>query len=284
MKYEPEKHELIDYLYGNVRDEEKKKIEAYLQHHPEVKQELEEMKNVRSVLGKFDDREVLVPDLLQKNPSQTTSAKSLMTPFMIRLVSIAAAIVLVLMIGYLTGFQMRYEQKQLTISFGNTPATPVPDQQAITQAEMQALINEALSKNKQPVLSADSIKGEIRSWLGGIEEARHKAFSKKVDQMIKEQKQALNNYALQLETKSAETLDEYFQNASINQRAYMEGVLVDFTKYMDEQRLQDRQFYLNNLVDLKYAADVQQQETEQILTSIMNRVNSLPEENETQNF
>jgi len=284
MKYEPEKHELIDYLYGNVRDEEKKKIESYLQQHPEVKKELEEMKNVRGVLGKFDDREVLVPGLLLNNPSQATSAKSLMTPFMIRLVSIAAAIVLVLLIGYFTGFQMRYEQKQLTISFRNAPTTPVTDQQSITQEEMQALINEALSKNKQPVLSVDSIKGEIKSWLVGMEEVRHKAFSNKVDEMMVEQKQQLNNYALQLETKSAETLDEYFQNTSINQRAYMEGVLVDFTKYMDEQRLQDRQFYLNNLVDLKYAADVQQQETEQILTSIMNRVNSLPEENETQNF
>ena len=41
MNYKPDKNTLIDFLYGELEEGERLKVEAYLDQHPEAKQELD---------------------------------------------------------------------------------------------------------------------------------------------------------------------------------------------------------------------------------------------------
>jgi hypothetical protein len=48
---------LMDYLYGEISETGRKKLEQYLQTHPEMQQELKELQSVRSLLQKAPDIE-----------------------------------------------------------------------------------------------------------------------------------------------------------------------------------------------------------------------------------
>jgi len=51
MNYKPNHSILIAYLYGELDQEEKEKVEAYINSSPEASKELEELKDVRDLLS-----------------------------------------------------------------------------------------------------------------------------------------------------------------------------------------------------------------------------------------
>ena len=64
----------------------------------------------------------------------------------------------------------------------------------------------------------------------------------------------------------------YFQLNSTEQKQYVEGLLVDFSKYLQQQRNDDLQVVQTQLKSLQQNTDIFKQETEQILTSIISTV------------
>jgi hypothetical protein len=64
----------------------------------------------------------------------------------------------------------------------------------------------------------------------------------------------------------------YFQLNSAEQKQYVEGLLVDFSKYLQQQRNDDLQVVETQLKSLQQNTDLFKQETEQILTSIISTV------------
>jgi hypothetical protein len=64
----------------------------------------------------------------------------------------------------------------------------------------------------------------------------------------------------------------YFQLNSTEQKQYVEGLLVDFSKYLQQQRNDDLQVVETQLKSLQQNTDLFKQETEQILTSIISTV------------
>jgi hypothetical protein len=66
----------------------------------------------------------------------------------------------------------------------------------------------------------------------------------------------------------------YFQLTSTEQKQYIENLLVDFAKYLQQQRKDDLQVVQTQLNSIQKNTDIFKQETEQILTSIITTVGS----------
>jgi hypothetical protein len=64
-------------------------------------------------------------------------------------------------------------------------------------------------------------------------------------------------------------MKDYFQLSTVDQKKYMENMLVDFSNYLQEQRKQDLQFVQAKVSSLEKNNNQFKQETEQILTSLI---------------
>jgi len=100
---------MMDYLYGEMTDEQRREYELWLERHPEVQQEIEELQASRNWLA---DVETVIPQPLVVNlaPKRTLDLKWLYR------VGAAAAVVLAL---WLSNFQIKGEEGGFTLSFGN---------------------------------------------------------------------------------------------------------------------------------------------------------------------
>jgi len=79
-----------------------------------------------------------------------------------------------------------------------------------------------------------------------------------------------------------EQVKDYFQLTSTEQKQYIENLLVDFAKYLQQQRNDDLQFVQTRMNSLEQNTDILKQETEQILSSIITSVGN-PVSKETRN-
>ena len=72
-----------------------------------------------------------------------------------------------------------------------------------------------------------------------------------------------------LQQENMKLMQDYFKLSSKDQQVYVENLLVDFTKYLNEQRKQDLILFQARLNNMEKNTDQFKQETEQILASII---------------
>ena len=102
------------------------------------------------------------------------------------------------------------------------------------------------------------------------------ASSTKIDNLLKESSAAsqaqIREFVAGIQTENVKLVKNYFQLSSTEQKQYIEGLLVDFAKYLQQQRNDDLQVVQTQLKSLEQNTDIFKQETEQILTSIISTV------------
>jgi hypothetical protein len=91
-------------------------------------------------------------------------------------------------------------------------------------------------------------------------------------------KEEIQNYVSSLQAENMKLVKDYFTLTSGEQKQYIEGLLVDFAKYLQQQRNDDLQLVQLRLNNLEQNTSVFKQETEQILTSIISSVGTVPNE------
>jgi hypothetical protein len=69
-------------------------------------------------------------------------------------------------------------------------------------------------------------------------------------------------------------MEQYFQTSNANQEQMIESMLVDFSVFLREQREEDLRNIQLSLSVLKNDQEIQIQETNEVLASIINTVNS----------
>jgi hypothetical protein len=74
---------------------------------------------------------------------------------------------------------------------------------------------------------------------------------------------------------------DYFTLSGGEQKQYVEGLLVDFAKYLQQQRKDDLQLVEMRLNNIEQNNNVFKEETEQILTSIITSVGGTTPATET---
>ncbi len=277
MSYKAEEGAMMAYLYGELEGSEKEKFEQFLLTNTEARLELEKLRGLRSVLSHVEDKEVIAPPIFIDGTAskgilffQSTSFKTI--------VGIAASLLLLMMVGKMTDTRLQFSGNEFKMSFGEVKEQPVkliePTSASLTVNEVQQMINNSLTDNNQ-LMQASLAESQER--LNESIRMNLVSNSKKVDENLKEaslaSQEQIQQYVASLQTGNMEMVKDYFKLTSNDQKQYIEDLLVDFAKYLQQQRNDDFMLMQTRLNNLEQNTDVFKQETEQILSSIITNAN-----------
>jgi hypothetical protein len=97
--------------------------------------------------------------------------------------------------------------------------------------------------------------------------------STKINDLVQQASRAsqdeIRRYAASLQNQNQQLVKDYFQLSTNDQQKYIEGLLVDFSKYLQQQRNNDLETLQARLTGIEQNTTVFKQETEQILASII---------------
>jgi hypothetical protein len=271
MNYKPDEGTLMAYLYGELDAAESEKVMEYLHEHPEELKYLQQMAGVRHVMKHVQDKEVIAPPIFDHGTAKQIHFWQ--SGYFKTMMSIAASFILILVAARLIGPEITYLSGELRISFNNSKKIePVeqPEQTSLTPLDVQEMINASLNKNNQVITAGweDNQKKIDQSLKSSFA-----ANSNKIDELMKVTSQAsqdqVRTFVASLQEDNLKLMKDYLQLSSSEQKTYVEALLVDFSKYLQEQRKQDFQLFQTRMSSIEKNTDQFKQETEQILATII---------------
>lgn len=273
MSYKPSDADWMAYLYGELDDNERTMFEQFLASNPEARLQLEKLKEVRKVMAQVEDKEVIAPAIIISDERPSKGLWEM--PYVKTLLSMAAAIALLIIVGRLADLHIQYEKNTLVIGFGKTNVQEAP---SVTASEVQQMISQSLIKNNESLQSQwissqkrieESIQKNIAS--DSPSDRQLKALAQQAASASKEQIQA---YVATVQQQNSKAMKDYLALTSAEQKQYMEDLLVDFAQYLQQQRANDLQLFQARLQHVEQNNEQLKQETEQILTSIISTVSA----------
>ena len=270
MSYKPDESVLMAYLYDELTSDEKLMVENYLQENPEVRKELEQLQHLRTMMAMVEDKEVIAPPIVMEDRKQRFFSN---IPYVKTIMGIAASLLMLMVAGKLLDLQVNYSNSELRLSFEAPVETTVAEQPAhasLSAEEVQRMINESMLQNNQIVQA---------SWnetQKKLDESIHKNLalnSGKISSLVKQASNASQNqirdYVASLQNQNQQLVKDYFQLTTSEQQKYIESLLVDFSKYLQQQRNNDLEVLQTRLMSVEQDTSVLKEETEQILASII---------------
>jgi hypothetical protein len=276
MSYKPSENELMAYLYGELEGAEKEAIDSYLFENPEARLKLEQLQQMRNILGHVKDKEVIAPPIFVGDHKSRFVWNA---PYFKTIVSIAASLLIVILVGKISGMHIQIQDSEFRIGFGESKAlNPLPNTvtssaAALSAEEVQAMINASLNKNN---LAMQSSWKETQKQLDASVTKSLALNSGKIDKLVREASVAsqdqIRQFVSGMQTENLQLVKNYFKLSADEQKQYIESLLVDFSKYLQQQRSDDLQLVQTRLNSLEKNTNVFKQETEQILSSIITTV------------
>lgn len=268
MSYKPDESALMAYLYGELQGEEKRNVEKYLNENPEAMKELQGLMDVRSMLSAVEDKEVIAPPIVMEDSKQRYFWN---TPYIKTVVSIAASIMLLLVAGKMLDLRISYANNTAQVSFGEPVIKTVdPVQPGLTARQVQDMINNSVQSNNQIVQANWS---ESQKKIDASIRKNMTMNSDKFNDLVKEASKAseaqISGYVASLKNENQQLVKDYFKLTSNEQQKYIESLLVDFAKYMNQQRSSDLEAIQLRMVNMENNTTQLKEETEQILASII---------------
>ena len=268
MNYKPNESTLMAYLYGELDATESAKVREYLSQHPEEFEKLQQMTQVREMMSNILDKEVIAPPIIAESRQVHFWQSGYFKTWM----SIAASFVLILIAGRVLGPEISYSNGELRISFKDAKATPTTQtvNGLLSANEVQGMIDTSLAKNNEFI--QDNLN-ESQKKVEQSLQTNLASNSAKIDALMKVASQAsqdqIKGFVVALQEENLKTMKDYLKLSAKDQNAYVEALLVDFSKYLQEQRKQDFQLFQTRMANIERNTDQFKQETEQILASII---------------
>lgn len=269
MSYKPDEATLISYLYSELEHEDRKKVEAYLEKNPTEKKRMEEWGFSRVAMGRLSDKEVIAPPIILGDDAPGAKSVPFWKQGYFRMpVGIAASLFVVMLTAKVLGLSIGYSGNELRIGFGTLMQqnqTP-----ALTEQRVGEMINQSLANNNQALQAS---WGEDRKVLEASIQKNLNTSSQKINQLMKTASVAnereVRGFVSQMQNDNLKLLKDYMQLSSAGQKEYIEGLLVDFAKYLQEQRNQDLAFFQTRMNTVEKNTDQLKAETEELLTSLV---------------
>lgn len=284
MNYKPDEKDWMAYLYGELEDKDKVKMDHYLLHHEEGRKELEKWQKLRAMMSALPDKEVIAPPVFVDGGKRHYFWNS---PYFNTIISIAASLLLILLAGKLTGTRISFSGNEFKMSFGEVKEKQektVAQKPVLTPLEVQQMISTALNENNA-VIQADWKQSQQK--LNASIRKNLDRNSEKLDHLVREaataSREQVHQYVAGIQAQNMKMVKDYFTLTSAEQKKYIENLLVDFSGYLQQQRANDMQLVQTQLNSLKQNNDIFKQETEQILTSIITTVGNQPPSAEIKN-
>lgn len=265
MNYKPDEATLIAYHYGELEGDERANVEAYLDRYPAERKRLEEWQHAREIMGHLRDKEVIAPPIVFGEHHRSFWQEG----YVRMSLGIAASLLVVVIAARLLGMSASYKAGELRIGFIQ-PLEPTPAAAMLSEEKVAAMIQASLKENNNTLQASwnndrkdleQNIKENIFSNSERIEQL--------VQKVSKGQQQQVRQFVDQLQADNLKLMKDYLQMSNEGQKQYVETLLVDFSKYLQEQRKQDVQYFQAGLNDIRENTSQFKKETEQILTSLM---------------
>lgn len=274
MSYKPDERDFMAYLYNEMESLEKEKFERYLLENPEAQKSLAGFQRLSRMMGAVKDKEVIAPPIVigDMNPGFNWNA-----PYLKTILSIAASLILIILAGRMAGIQATMVGNEFKLSFGAPAEAPVKTEKpsSLTAQEVQNMINSSLNQNNLAMQTnwkqtQDKLDASVRTNLA--------VNSAKINELVMQASTAsqdqIRQFVAGMQSQNSQIMKDYFQLTSTEQKKYIENLLVDFSKYLQQQRTDDLQLVQSRLNNLEQNTDMFKQETEQILSSIITSVGS----------
>lgn len=282
MSYKPDESVLMAYLYDELPSEEKVLVEKYLQENPMAVKELESLQHLRKVLSTVGDKEVIAPPIVVEDSKQRFFWSA---PYFKTISAIAASLLLLMIAGKIMDIQMNYSDNEVSLSFGKPALDTIveqPLQTGLTAEQVQSMINSSMQQNNQFVQASLS---ESQQKLDASIRKNLAMNSTKINNLVQQASRAsqdeIRQFVAGLQNQNQQMVKDYFQLTTSDQQKYIESLLVDFSKYLQQQRNNDLETLQTRLTGLEQNTTVFKQETEQILASIISNGTS---ENTRKNY
>lgn len=291
MSFKPDEKDWMAYLYGELDGEAKRRFDQYILENPDASVTLEKFRNLRGMLGAVEDKEVIAPPIVIRDDhgSPLPSAKQYFwqSTYFRAIASVAASVIAVVLVGRLTGTQLTIADNEVRLAFGPVqqaePPREIAPAHTLTEAEVQQMISASLEKNN------DGIRATLEENQRNLDASIRKNLalsSGRMDRLVKEASTAsqeeIRQFVDVIRAENMQQVKDYFQLTSTEQKKYIENLLVDFAKYLQQQRNDDLRLVQMRMNSLEQNTDMFKQETEQILTSIITTV-GVPVSGETKN-
>jgi hypothetical protein len=274
MKYNPTEADWIDYLYGNMSSEQVMRFEAYLIENPEAQKKLESLQEIRKWMTSVEDKEVIAPPLFITNAQNSFWQ----FPYAKTILSIAASLLIIIIAGWLTNFHIQTDGNGIRFAFGEEKIIePVDAKPNLTNEEVQVLINQSIASNataleQKWMQQQEELKKSVNKNLARTASNNEK-FDLLVQQVASASQTQVQAYMASMQQQNLKSMQEYLTLTSNDQKAYIEGLLVDFAKYLQQQRNDDLRLLQAKITDVEQTNNQFKAETEQILTSLISNNN-----------
>lgn len=270
MNNKPDQGTIMAYLYGELSAKEADQVKDYFIQHPDEWKQIQQLTEVSDLLKNVEEKEVIAPPVFMDHAGHASRFWQ-SGPFK-TMMSIAATFLLFLVAARLIGPDIAYSNGEVRISF-NAPAKIEkvdPSNPALTPIEVQQMINTALAENNQALVTEWE---QNNQQLQATIKNNFVSNSAKIDALMKQTSQAsqdqIRSFVASLQQENLQSMKDYLQLSSNDQKAYVENLLVDFSKYLQEQRKQDLQLFQTRMSSIEKNTDQFKQETEQILANII---------------
>ena len=268
MSKRPSDQQFMNFLYEELSSKEMNKVASYLKEHPEVNQEIAELKQTREVLTHLEDEEVIEPSFHEFSTAKDFKGRMPASVWVIT--SIAASIILIMVMGYLTQIQFSYSDQGLKLGFGQTET---PSLENLTEADVQKILSVRLDEERQiwneNLTSLESNLGEQLAQNKSVQQSQINRLAK-ADKVISDDQ--ISSFVDQLKNENRVQLASFYEATALEQEAYMKEVLNEFFKYLSDRREEDLKLIQANMLEIKSTTDERQQETDKILASIITTV------------
>ena len=241
MSYKPDESTLISFLYNELSREEEQKVKTYLASDTKAKKELDEIRHTMGIMGKLEDKEVEAPSfvydksaqvIIPDNTKQNNSWKSIL--------AIAASISLLLIVGYLTRFNVS-NKDGFQISFGDQNS---PAENTLDEENLRSWMEQSLASNNELLLSRineveQSFDDKASQLNGNVNQVNYKIDQELIDQ-----------YVDQISRENREIILSLLETSNRDQQKYLDEVLTDFANYVDQQRQNDFDWIQNQFTQI----------------------------------
>ncbi|HLF34742.1 MAG TPA: hypothetical protein VI583_10905 [Cyclobacteriaceae bacterium] len=266
--------ELIDYLYGDLTQLEKEAFEEKLRSNPDLRKEFEELSAARKGLSSMEDREIMDPFVFQAGYKNSLVNKTINRPRYMAaryMVAIAASLAIFFLAGYLTRATISFDDGSTRFSFGNSHSPEKP----LSREEITGLIRNEVAGNNQALAGQlKASEASFRQVLNEHARMQEAEIRKLITSYTTAKNEEIDVFLAQLQKDNRNLVNEYMEQASARQQAYVQNLLVSFSDYLQQQRNQDLQRIQSSLVTLKESQDQQKLRTSEILTSIITTMNT----------
>lgn len=275
MSIKPDENDLIAYLYGELEEEDRLRVEQYLNENPEAARQLLSLRELRATLSAVEDKEVIAPPIVVGNTADHRFNWN--APYLRTILGIAASLLLIILVGKALDTRINLSTNGLTISFGEKQvAIPVNEpvkENALSTEEVRRMIDSALKENNAQVqFTLEASNRKLQASIRENLDANSGRVDERIRQVAMASQEQVQQYVAALQAQNSEMVKEYFRVSSVEQKDYIEAILVDFSKYVQQQRINDLQMVQTQLSAIQQNTDLFKQETEQILSSIITDV------------